>query len=64
MKSFWKKKNKKKKLNKKFKTQIIESIEESIQIEAFPEVIFLSKYVGDYNITKFGNKLVFENKGA
>ncbi len=28
-----------------FKTQIIESIEESIQIEAFPEVIFLSKYV-------------------
>ena len=46
-----------------FKTQIIESIEESIQIEAFPEVIFLSKYVGDYNITKFGNKLVFENKG-
>jgi hypothetical protein len=46
-----------------FKTQIVESIEGSIQIEAFPEIIFLSKYVGDYNITKFGNKLVFENKG-
>src|SRR5210317_185585 len=37
-----------------FKTQIVESIEGSIQIEAFPEIIFLSKYVGDYNITKFG----------
>ena len=46
-----------------FKTQIVESIEGSIQIEAFPDIIFLSKYVGDYNITKFGNKLVFENKG-
>jgi len=46
-----------------FKTQILENIKESIQIEAFPEVILLSKYVGDYNITKFGNKLVFENKG-
>ena len=30
-----------------FKTQIVESIEGSIQIEAFPEIIFLSKYVGD-----------------
>lgn len=46
-----------------FTTQIVENIKESIQIEAFPEIIFLSKYVGDYNITKFGNKLVFENKG-
>jgi hypothetical protein len=46
-----------------YKTQILESIEDSIQIEAFPEIIFLSKYVGDYNITKYGTKLVFENKG-
>ena len=46
-----------------YKNVIIESIQDSIQIEAFPEIIFLSKYVGDYNITKFGSKLVFENKG-
>jgi|TARA_A200000159_G_C7333615_1_gene344102 hypothetical protein len=46
-----------------YKTQILESIDDSIQIEAFPEIIFLSKYVGDYNITKYGTKLVFENKG-
>lgn len=46
-----------------FTTEVVKNIKESIQIEAFPEIIFLSKYVGDYNITKFGNKLVFENKG-
>lgn len=46
-----------------WKKEVLESIKESIQIEAFPEIIFLSKYVGDYNITKFGNKLVFENNG-
>lgn len=42
---------------------IYDNLQESIQIEAFPEIIFLSKYVGDYNITKVGNNLVFENKG-
>ena len=46
-----------------WKKEVLESIKESIQIEAFPEIIFLSKYVGDYNITKVGNKLVFENNG-
>jgi hypothetical protein len=46
-----------------YTTQITESIQEPIQIQAFPEVMFLSKYVGDYNITKFGHKLVFEKKG-
>ena len=46
-----------------WKKEVLENIKESIQIEAFPEIIFLSKYVGDYNITKFGDKLVFENKG-
>ena len=25
------------------------------------EIIFLTKYIGDYNITKYGNKLTFEN---
>ena len=29
----------------------------------FAEIIFLSKYVGDYNITKYGSKLTLENAG-
>ena len=33
-----------------WKKEVLENIKESIQIEAFPEIIFLSKYVGDYNI--------------
>ena len=42
---------------------IYDNLKESIQITAFPEIIFLSKYVGDYNITKVGENLVFENNG-
>jgi len=42
---------------------VIESLEDKINVNEWAEVIFLSKYFGDYNITKFGNKLVFENDG-
>ena len=41
----------------------LESLTESINVDEFAEVIFLSKYIGDYNITKYGNKLTFENVG-
>jgi len=41
----------------------IESLTESINVNDFAEIIFLSKYIGDYNITKYGNKLTFENAG-
>jgi hypothetical protein len=27
------------------------------------EVMFLSKYIGNYNITKIGNTFVFESRG-
>jgi hypothetical protein len=27
------------------------------------EVMFLSKYIGNYNITKIGNAFIFENSG-
>lgn len=37
------------------------AIKESINVNDFAEIIFLSKYVGDYNITKYGDKLTFEN---
>lgn len=45
------------------KDSVIESLEEKININEWGEIIFLCKYFGDYNITKFGNKLVFENEG-
>lgn len=41
----------------------LEKITESFNTKDFAEVIFLSKYIGDYNITKYGNKLAFENSG-
>ncbi len=43
--------------------ETIESINESFNPWDFAEIIFLSKYVGDYNITKYGNKLTFDNEG-
>jgi hypothetical protein len=30
--------------------------------ESYPEILFLTKYVGDYNISKYGENLVFENE--
>ena len=46
------------------KDAILDSINETISVDDnnFAEIIYLSKYLGDYNITKFGNKLTFENK--
>ena len=31
-------------------------------LNAYPEILFLTKYIGDYNISKYGDKLVFENE--
>jgi hypothetical protein len=44
--------------------ETLEAITESFNANDFAEIIFLSKYVGDYNITKYGNKLTFENEGS
>ena len=41
--------------------KIIKSIKESFNTQDFAEIIFLSKYIGDYNITKYGDKLMLEN---
>lgn len=41
----------------------LDSITESFNADDFAEIIFLSKYIGDYNITKYGSKLTFENAG-
>tara|TARA_B100000497_G_scaffold41210_1_gene47976 strand:+ start:527 stop:1243 length:717 start_codon:yes stop_codon:yes gene_type:complete len=43
--------------------QVVSKITESFDVlNAYPELMFLTKYVGDYNISKYGDKLVFENK--
>ena len=46
------------------KDYILNNINETISVDDnnFAEIIYLSKYLGDYNITKFGDKLTFENK--
>ena len=41
----------------------IKNITESMDIlNSYPEILFLTKYSGDYNICKYGDKLVFENE--
>jgi len=41
---------------------IFETIEGRFNLmESYPEILFLTKYIGDYNISKYGDKLVFEN---
>jgi hypothetical protein len=46
-------------------TNIInESITQKINMNDYAEILFLTKYIGDYNITKFGHKTItIENKG-
>ena len=40
----------------------VKRINESLDImDSYPEILFLTKYLGDYNICKYGDKLVFEN---
>ena len=43
--------------------ETLNKIDESLDINGFAEVIYLSKYIGDYNITKYGNKITFDNAG-
>ena len=45
------------------KQTILDNLKESFNPCDFAEIIYLSKYIGDYNITKYGNKLTFENAG-
>ncbi len=46
------------------KQSILESIQDRINVNDYAEILFLTKYLGDYNICKFGkNLLTLENKG-
>lgn len=43
---------------------INENLNEKINMNDYAEILFLTKYLGDYNVTKFGkNTLTFENEG-
>jgi hypothetical protein len=46
------------------KEEVLERLKETVNPWDFAEVIFLSKYIGDYNITKFGSKFMLENSGT
>ena len=40
----------------------IEKLTETFDIlNSYPEIMYLTKYIGDYNICKYGDKIVFEN---
>ena len=39
----------------------LREITESYNFNSFPEVLYLTKYIGDYNISIYGNKYVLEN---
>jgi len=42
---------------------IKDELSESFNImESYPEIMFLTKYLGDYNISKYGDKIVLENE--
>jgi hypothetical protein len=43
-------------------SEVQKRLDEKINPWEFAEIIFLSKYIGDYNITKYGDKLVLENQ--
>lgn len=42
---------------------IFNKLTENYNYNDFGEVIYLVKYLGDYDITKYGNKIIIENKG-
>jgi len=39
----------------------LKQITESYSANSFPEVLYLTKYLGDYNISIYGTKYVLEN---
>lgn len=45
-------------------SEIQQKITETINVDSYPEIVFLTKYLGDYNVTKYGKKtLTLENNG-
>lgn len=44
-------------------SRIMQNITENMNVNAFAEIIYLTKYIGDYNISKYGNRITMENAG-
>lgn len=44
------------------KSNLTSVVTESFNVDAYPEIIFFTKYIGDYNISKYGDKLIIENQ--
>lgn len=44
------------------KTEILESVKDPFNYADFGEVLFLTKYFGDYSISKYGSNLFFEHQ--
>jgi len=42
---------------------ISDKVNESFAVNDFAEIIFLTKYIGDYNISKYGNEFHISNSG-
>ena len=43
--------------------EIFSNLTETFDVNGWAEIIFLTKYIGDYNISKYGSKLTIENAG-
>ena len=39
------------------------NLTETFDVNGWAEIIFLTKYIGDYNISKYGSKITIENAG-
>ena len=45
------------------RNNIFSNLNETYNYNDFGEVIYMVKYLGDYDITKYGNKIIIENNG-
>lgn len=45
------------------KKDITDRLTESFDINAYAEILFLTKYLGEYSISKYGENLLFEHAG-
>lgn len=43
------------------KESVIKNVTENFNVDSYPEILFLTKYLGDYYISKYGEDLLLEN---
>lgn len=44
-------------------SDVNKTVTESYNINSFPEIVFLTKYIGDFDIEKYGDKFLIEHNG-